>query len=129
MNKKKEKYRKTIGKKSKETTSTAKEEEMSEEEKAHSSISKIMDGIFSESKVDKVLEKYFVVSESEKKEPKKSSTKSFENLAESVEQKLAAEFVMSENSEIKFLGKTNKGNLVFEHEGVEIKVSPKGEIL
>jgi hypothetical protein len=104
-------------------------EEMSEEEKAHTSISKIMDSIFSESKVDKVLEKYFVVSESEKKQPKKSSTKSFENLSESVEQKLAAEFVMSENSEIKFLGKTNKGNLVFEHKGEQIKISTKGEVL
>ena len=104
-------------------------EEMSEEEKAHTSISKIMDSIFSESKVDKVLEKYFVVSESEKKQPKKTSTKSFENLSESVEQKLAAEFVMSENSEIKFLGKTNKGNLVFEHKGEQIKISTKGEVL
>jgi len=104
-------------------------EEMSEEEKAHSSISKIMDGIFSESKVDKVLEKYFVVSESEKKEPKKVSKKSFEKLSESVEQKLAAEFIVSENSEIKFLGKTNKGNLVFEHNGEQIKISTKGEVL
>ena len=103
-------------------------EEMSEEEKAHTSISKIMDSIFSESKVDKVLEKYFVVSESEKKQPKKYSNK-FENLSESVEQKLAAEFVMSENSEIKFLGKTNKGNLVFEHKGEQIKISTKGEVL
>ena len=103
-------------------------EEMSEEDKAHTSISKIMDSIFSESKVDKVLEKYFVVSESEKKQPKKYSNK-FENLSESVEQKLAAEFVMSENSEIKFLGKTNKGNLVFEHKGEQIKISTKGEVL
>jgi hypothetical protein len=50
-------------------------------------------------------------------------------LSESVEQKLAAEFVMSENSEIKFLGKTNKGNLVFEHKGEQIKISTKGEVL
>jgi hypothetical protein len=104
-------------------------EEMSEEDKAHTSISKIMDSIFSESKVDKVLEKYFVVSESEKKQPKKSLPKPFERLSESVEQKLAAEFVMSENSEIKFLGKTNKGNLVFEHKGEQIKISTKGEVL
>jgi hypothetical protein len=104
-------------------------EEMSEEDKAHTSISKIMDSIFSESKVDKVLEKYFVVSESEKKQLKKSLPKPFERLSESVEQKLAAEFVMSENSEIKFLGKTNKGNLVFEHKGEQIKISTKGEVL
>jgi hypothetical protein len=75
------------------------------------------------------LEKYFVVSESEKKQLKKSLPKPFERLSESVEQKLAAEFVMSENSEIKFLGKTNKGNLVFEHKGEQIKISTKGEVL
>jgi hypothetical protein len=104
-------------------------EEMSEEDKAHTSISKIMDSIFSESKVDKVLEKYFVVSESEKKQLKKYLPKPVDRLSESVEQKLAAEFVMSENSEIKFLGKTNKGNLVFEHKGEQIKISTKGEVL
>jgi hypothetical protein len=101
-------------------------EEMSEEEKAHSSISKIMDGIFSESKVEKVLEKYFVISESETPKVKKNP---IGRLAESEEQKLAAEFILSENSEIKFLGKTNKGNLVFEHKGEQIKVTTKGEVL
>lgn len=105
------------------------DEEMSEEEKSNSSISKIMDSIFSESKVDQVLEKYFVISENEKKTEKSVLPKSIEKLVESQEQKLAAEFILSENKEIKFLGKTNKNNLVFEHKGEQIKISTKGEVL
>ena len=42
-------------------------EEMSEEDKMSSQVSKIMDSVFGESKVDRVLSKYFVISESEKK--------------------------------------------------------------
>jgi hypothetical protein len=106
-------------------------EEMSEEEKTHSSISKIMDGIFSESKVDKVLEKYFMISESEKKTQPKKITKSnsIKIMAETIEQKTAVEFMLSESKNIKFLGKTNKNNLVFEHQGEQIKVTTKGEVL
>jgi hypothetical protein len=106
-------------------------EEMSEEEKTHSSISKIMDGIFTESKVDKVLEKYFVISEDEKKSDNKKVSKnnSIDNLAETTEQKLAAEFIMKESKGAKFLGKTNKNNLVIENQGVQIKVTTKGEVL
>jgi len=106
-------------------------EEMSEEEKTHSSISKIMDGIFGESKVDKVLEKYFVISEDEKKtEPKRTKkSNSIERLAETTEQRLAAEFIMNESDGAKFLGKTNKNNLVIESQGVQIKVTTKGEVL
>jgi hypothetical protein len=106
-------------------------EEMSEEEKTHLSISKIMDGIFSESKVDKVLEKYFMISESEKKTQPKKNTKSnsIKIMAETIEQKTAVEFMLSESKNIKFLGKTNKNNLVFEHQGEQIKVTTKGEVL
>jgi hypothetical protein len=106
-------------------------EEMSEEEKTHSSISKIMDGIFGESKVDKVLEKYFVISEDEKKTAPKRTKKSnlIERLAETTEQRLAAEFIMNESEGAKFLGKTNKNNLVIESQGVQIKVTTKGEVL
>jgi hypothetical protein len=50
-------------------------------------------------------------------------------LSETVEQELASEFILKENRNFKFVGKTNKKNLVFEHNGEQIKVSPKGEIL
>jgi hypothetical protein len=112
------------------------ESEMSEEDKVNSHVSKIMDEIFSESKVDKVLTSYFEISESEKKEKKqkinedkKVEINSIKKLSETIEQELAAEFIIRENSNYKFVGKTNKSNLVFEHNGEQIRVTPKGEVL
>lgn len=113
--------------------------EMSEEDKATSHISKVMDEIFAESKVDKVLESYFVINESEnkvkqnklvtEKKERGSIMSNVRQLSETVEQELASEFILKENKNFKFVGKTNKKNLVFEHKGEQIKVSPKGEIL
>jgi hypothetical protein len=113
--------------------------EMSEEDKASSHISKVMDEIFAESKVDKVLESYFVINESEnkvkqnklvtEKKERGSIMSNVRQLSETVEQELASEFILKENRNFKFVGKTNKKNLVFEHNGEQIKVSPKGEIL
>jgi len=105
--------------------------------------SKIMDEIFSESKIDKVLSKYFVITESEETELKEKKVKRYisevknrvlvkdqiKTLSETIEQEMTADFLLGENETIKFLGKTNKGNLVFENEGQQIKVSPKGELL
>ena len=106
-------------------------------------VSKIMDSVFAESKVDKVLKGYFNISESEKKFKKnvevekhidkqnhvKKTISSIKKLSETVEQEMASEFIIKENSDYKLLGKTNKNNLVFESEGIQIKVTPKGEIL
>ena len=113
--------------------------EMSEEDKASSHISKVMDEIFAESKVDKVLESYFVINENEnkvkqtklvtEKKERSSIMSNVRQLSETVEQELASEFILKENKNFKFVGKTNKKNLVFEHNGEQIKVSPKGEIL
>ena len=115
------------------------DEELSEED----NMSAIVDEMFGESKVDKVLEKYFVITEDEKKitESKKvkkflfekiknvSVKKEIKRLSETVEQELTSEFLVKENDDIKFLGKTNKGNLVFEADGKQLKVSSKGELL
>ena len=111
-------------------------DEMSEEDKVNSHVAKMMDEIFSESKVDKVLTSYFQISESEKKEKKqkinegkKIAINSIKKLSETIEQELAAEFIVRENSNYKLVGKTNKSNLVFEHNGEQIRVTPKGEVL
>ena len=87
-------------------------------------------------KVDKVLTSYFNISESEKKEKKqkinegkKVEINSIKQLSETIEQELAAEFIVRENSNYKLVGKTNKSNLVFEHNGEQIRVTPKGEVL
>jgi hypothetical protein len=75
-------------------------------------------------------------SESEKKEKKqkinegkKIAINSIKKLSETIEQELAAEFIVRENSNYKLVGKTNKSNLVFEHNGEQIRVTPKGEVL
>jgi hypothetical protein len=110
--------------------------EMSEEDKVNSHVAKMMDEIFAESKIDKVLTSYFNISESEKKEnkqklneSKKVAVSSIKRLSETIEQELAAEFIVRENSNYKLVGKTNKSNLVFEHNGEQIRVTPKGEVL
>ena len=109
----------------------------------HSPSHRIMDEMFNESKVDKILSKYFIITEEEKKENevkqvnkfiKKKITKvgvldEIKNLSETIEQELTSEFILRENENAKFLGKTNLKNLVFESEGKQIKVSPRGEIL
>mgnify|MGYP003625167687 FL=1 len=115
------------------------DEELSEED----GMSTMVDEIFGESKVNKALQKFFVVTEGEKKvtESKKikkflsekinniSIKKEIKRLSESVEQELTSEFIMKENTNIKFLGKTNKGNLVFESDKKQLKVTSKGELL
>ena len=130
------KYREMTGKPFKVKTRKG---EMGEQDKAISHISKVMDEIFAESKVDKVLESYFVINESEnkvkqnklvtEKKERGSIMSNVRQLSETVEQELASEFILKENKNFKFVGKTNKKNLVFEHKGEQIKVSPKGEIL
>ena len=50
-------------------------------------------------------------------------------MTETIEQELTSEFILRENESAKFIGKTNLKNLIFENEGKQIKVSPKGEIL
>jgi hypothetical protein len=106
-------------------------------------MSKVMDKVFSESKVDKVLSKYFTITESEKKfvenkkqikksineDKKKKDLKEIIRLSESLKQKKVAEKVINSFPEVTFVGKTNKGNLVFESKSKQLKVSPNGQIL
>ena len=93
----------------------------------------LLDHLFSESKVDKVLSKYFELSESEKKviEKRKSIRlskiqESIKKLSVTVEQELAAEKFAEENPNFRFMGKTNKKNLVFESKNKQTRISPEG---
>ena len=118
-------------------------EPAAETEEGYTVGGKVMDEIFAESKIDKVLSKYFVVSDEEKTLTESKNIKNFlvekiqkvtvrkemKSMCETVEQELTADFLLKENKTIKFLGKTNKGNLVFENDGQQIKVSQKGELL
>jgi hypothetical protein len=100
----------------------------------------IIDHIFSESKVDKVISKYFEVSKKEILENRekvakrkiqnisevKRQMKEVVKLTESIEQELASKKFLEENKEAKIVGKTNKKNLVFENKGKQVKISPEG---
>ena len=117
--------------------------EMSEGDVNEKYVEAALKKIFKESKVDSVLSKYFVVTENEKKfqqqkkqnkqlfleQKKKSDKNQIVKLSESVKQKKVAIDVINSFPEMKFIGKTNKGNLVFEHNNKQLKVSPKGELL
>lgn len=100
----------------------------------------IMDHIFGESKVDKVISKYFEITKKEilenrEKQAQKTIQKISEvkrqmkevvKLTESIEQELASKKFLEENKEAKIVGKTNKKNLVFENKGKQVKISPEG---
>lgn len=100
----------------------------------------IFDSIFGESKVDKVISKYFEVTKKEilenrKRNVEKNTSKQIKvkeqmkevvRLTETVEQELAAQKFLEENIGAKIVGKTNKKNLVFENKGTQVKISPEG---
>ena len=96
-----------------------------------------------ESRVEKVLSRYFDIKPDEKPilEQKKKKDflkeklkkiqvkKEIENLSETNKQFLSANFLLNEDKNIKFIGKTNKDNLVFTKNGKQIKVTKDGRIL
>jgi len=97
----------------------------------------ILDHIFGESKVDKVISKYFEVSKKEILENREKNTqkrvlnvkrqmKEVVKLTETIEQELASKKFLQENSGAKIIGKTNKKNLVFENKGKQVRISPEG---
>jgi len=103
----------------------------------------IMDSIFKESKVDKVISKYFEVTKQEiresanKKAQKqikinsdvKKKMNSVIKLTETIEQELAAKKFLEKNSNYNFIGLTNKKNLVFENNGKQKRISIEGNVI
>ena len=103
----------------------------------------IFDSIFKESKVDKVISKYFEVSKKEIlenrernankqqqiKESVKTKMKDVVKMTESFEQELAAKKFLEENLSFQFVGITNKKNLVFENKTKQVKISPEGLVI
>lgn len=114
--------------------------ERDEEETKEYGQGAIIDSIFGESKIDKVISKYFEISKKEilenrqkfanKKQEKISNFKrqlgEVKRLGESIEQKLAAKKFLEENTSATIVGKSNKKNLVFENKGKQVKISPEG---
>jgi biotin-(acetyl-CoA carboxylase) ligase len=103
------------------------------EEYGHGSI---LDSIFKESKVDKVISKYFEpslseINESVKRKKSKINVvmESVIKMTETIEQELAAKQFLKENTDFKFVGITNKKNLVFENKEEQVRISPEGFII
>jgi hypothetical protein len=127
---------------SEEETSTEEEpklEEMGEADYLDGMFSKV----FGESQVDKILKKYVVVNENEKKFIKEKKqeqkvisesrkvrySKEIERLSLTEAQSEISKKIVNNFPFITFVGKTNKGNLVFENKNKQLKVSPQGNIL
>jgi hypothetical protein len=103
----------------------------------------IIDSIFGESKVDKVISKYFEISKKEIVEGREKVAKKklgrvadvrkqmgeVVKLSETIEQELSSQKFLNENFSSKIIGKTNKQNLVFENKGKQVKITPQGQIL
>jgi len=103
----------------------------------------ILDSIFKESKVDKVLSKYFEVSkkeilESKKRLQEKKAIKKIQletkmdsviKMSETFEQELASQKFLEENHSYQLVGKTNKKNLVFENSENQVKITPEGMVI
>ena len=95
----------------------------------------IFDSIFGESKIEKVISKYFEITKKEILESKGKNTSTSEvkkqmkevvKLSETIEQEFSAKKFLEENSSAKIVGVTNKKNLVFENKGKQVKISPEG---
>ena len=103
----------------------------------------IFDSIFGESKVDKVISKYFEVSKKEIREGKEKQIQetakkkavvnqimeSVVKMTETIEQELAAKKFIKENLNSKFVGITNKKNLVFETKTGQVRITPNGDLI
>ena len=118
-------------------------EEIAPEPEATEGYQNVMDSIFGESKVEKVLSNYFKIESSEnpiienknkldflkQKINKISQKEEVLRLSVSESQTKKSLVLLEDYSNSKFLGKTNKGNLVFKINGKEVKVTPKGQTL
>ena len=116
------------------------ESEMEEEDYGNGAI---FDSIFGESKVDKVISKYFEVSKKEIRESKEKQIQETANkktivnqimesvvkMTETIEQELAAKKFVKENLNSKFVGITNKKNLVFETKTGQVRITPNGDLI
>jgi|694.fasta_scaffold12521_7 hypothetical protein len=112
------------------------EEDIEDDSFFRKKVSSLMDSVFAESEVEKLLSQYYRINENEQLQKKnknnhykKIAIKQVRQLAETKEQRESAEFIIRETSGFKFKGKTNLKNLVFEHEDNILKISLDGEFL
>jgi hypothetical protein len=87
-------------------------------------IDDMVENIFSESKIDKIINSYLIF---DKKEKKNNNT--IDVLAESEKQAKTTKTLMKENVNAIFLGKTNLKNLLVQIGNQKVKVAPNGKLI
>ena len=108
--------------------------------KHYPNVDRFEHGTFAESKVDKLLSKYFIFTESEvknyglKKERKTNETyklnkQNIVRLSESTEQLNTALDYIRENPRVKLIGLSTKGNLTFKEGINEVKITKSGRLI
>jgi hypothetical protein len=108
--------------------------------KHYPNVDRFEHGTFAESKVDKLLSKYFIFTESEvknyglKKERKTNETyklnkQNIVRLSESTEQLNTALDYIRENPRVKLMGLSTKGNLIFKEGINEVKITKSGKLI
>lgn len=87
-------------------------------------IDDMVENIFSESKIDKIINSYLIF---DKKEKKNNNT--IDVLAESEKQAKTTKTLMKENVNAIFLGKTNLKNLLVQIGNQKVKIAPNGKLI
>jgi hypothetical protein len=101
-------------------------------EKKHSdSVGEFFEGVFNESKIDKVIGKYFLISESEQKQIQKNkkTISKIKNLSENITQEIVSRKFFEKNPSSELVGKTSKKNLVFKLDEQTIRITPNGKTI
>ena len=117
-----------------------KDHRMSDDHAIH--MEDMIEGMFSESKVDNILKKYFKIDERERvlteekkkkqiteSDKKKKTVQRIKSLSESVSQEISSTKIITKYPKAKLLGKNKNSNLVFEYNNKTLRVTPKGSIL
>ena len=100
-----------------------------------SRVEEMIEGLFSESKVDGILSKYFNVDKNEriiteqKIEKRKELIWKLGVISENIEQEVISRKLIKKYSDAKLLGKDNNKNLVFEIDQTKVRVTPKGRLI
>jgi hypothetical protein len=94
-------------------------------EKETSSVAEMFEEIFSESKIDKVLKKYFV----EQPKPTKENIQKIKKLSSNIVQEVVSRKFLEKNPSAKVVGKTTKNNIVMEVKNEKFRITPNGKVL
>ena len=117
-----------------------KDHRMSDDHAIH--MEDMIEGMFSESKVDNILKKYFKIDERERvlteekkkkqiteSDKKKKTVQRIKSLSESVSQEVSSTKIITKYPKAKLLGKNKNSNLVFEYNNKTLRVTPNGSVL